>query len=335
MYLSDYLDINKLENRLEDGYISARKHSNPNIPLVIYSYTKKAQYNWKWDDVIRKCRGLIVNYNNFEIVSRPYEKFFEIGQHPETAPLTVRDMDANFGPPIITEKVNGCLGIFWKYQQYWGIATKGSFESPHALWATKWLEDHVEQSGPLVFPEGYTPVFEIICQEIQPHVIKYLKDELILLDFINNETGEELRGQEFSEYPYKNKLRFSRQYFPTFEEALKTDNNLMEGYVASWTIPGQPPFKVKIKFPTFKENRKKFYQELRNIEIESKAQNNAAEYGAIRKKAADIVIEALKTCTTRKEFADYFNSDERKQCAAECFRILDYDGKEKDAIIIN
>ena len=327
MKLSEYLDEAKLAEHVNRGLVTVRHHNT--LPLSIYSYSRKAMYSNHWDDITTKTRGLIVDKEG-NIVARPYEKFFAVGQHPSTDPLTIRDMDANFGPPVITEKINGCLGIFWKYGVHWGVATKGSFHSPHAEWATKWLEDHIEHNGRLIFPEGYTPVFEIICQDVQPHVIKYPKDRLVLLGFVNNQSGEELEygwDDGVAAYAYRNHLFATPKVTIDVQDAMQSDSDKFEGYVATYNIPGQVPYKLKIKFPTFIKNRRKFYADrLAGRELTEEELEELAQAKITQSKAKTIVTEALVKFTTRKEFAEYFNLPENKEYASECFRLLDYDG---------
>lgn len=318
MKLSEYIDTRKLEHHLFTGLVVARRHST--LPLTVYSYGRRAVFDNHWDDVTRKTRGLIVD-DDGNIIARPYEKFFsyEFPGVSETYARSVENIDKAYGPPVITEKINGCLGVYWKYGEEWGISTKGSFNSEHAKWATKWMQDHVQKYGTLQFPEGYTPVFEIICQDVQPHVIKYRYDECVLLSLINIETGEELSHTETVIQGLVNELRVPVEFTKTLTEALGDDSDYFEGYVATWHRPGLAPFKLKVKFPTFLENRKVFYEEQKQAK-EQVVKDDMTE------KAKAIVKEALVTCTTRKEFADYFNLPNHKPYASICFKLLDYDG---------
>jgi tRNA splicing ligase len=324
MKLAEYLDVAKLNRSMADGYVTVRAHNT--LPLVIYCYSRKAVYDNHWDDITTKTRGLIVDKDQ-NIVARPYEKFFAYNTQgrSETYPRSVENVEKEFGTPVITEKVNGCLGIFWKYGTHWGIASKGSFHSPHAEFATKWMEDHIENNGKLVFPEGYTPVFEIICQEVQSHVIKYPADGLVLLNFVNIETGEELSRYDTTLYGAKNSLGYPMLTYLPLKDALENDSDQLEGYVATYNRPGQAPLKLKIKFPTFLKNRKAFYEEQK-----AKETGDDVRYKEIFDKVASIVKDALVYCTTQKEFAAFFFKPENKFYARGCFALLNYEqDKEK------
>ncbi len=317
MKLEDYIDIQKLHHHVNVGLVTARRHNS--LPLTIYCYGRKAVFDQIWDSVTTKTRGLIVD-DSGEVIARPYEKFFSIDQKPALLEHA-KGLEVLYGPPTITEKVNGCLGIFWKYGIHWGIASKGSFHSPHAEFATRWMENHIEEHGPLVFPEGFTPVFEIICQEVQLHVIKYPEDGLVLLDLIKLETGEEVNYDDIQRYAQRNKLKYPFDVEVDLQTALMDDSERLEGYVATYNIPGQAPFKLKIKFPTFLKNRKLFYEEQRLKTEPVKTE----QYQTIHDKAAEIVKAALVLCTEQKEFAVYFSRPENVFYAPVCFAMLNYD----------
>jgi tRNA splicing ligase len=332
MKLNDYLDTDKLAKYVESGLVTVRSHDT--LPLSIYCYGRTAVFDNVWDDITCKTRGLIVEDGTNEIIARPYEKFFSLEQMAAIKqPIDVEHLDELYGPPVITEKVNGCLGIFWKYGVHWGIASKGSFHSPHAAFATKWMEDHIENNGKLVFPEGFTPVFEIICQEIQPHVIKYPEDGLVLLNFVKLETGEELDSRESDKYALKNKLFEPILFAGPLDYFLNDDNDTFEGYVATYNRPGQPPLKLKIKFPTFLASRKKFYAERKEKELVVTTDWKLGRYAEIHKAAANILQDALVHCTERHEFIAYFNQPDNKRYRAVCIAMLDTNTKKYQELI--
>jgi RNA ligase len=321
MKLHEYLDVKKLRQHINVGLVTERFHDT--LPLAIYCYGRKAVYAQHWDDVTTKTRGLIVDLNTHEIIARPYEKFFDKQQSELILGLDIENIDALFGPATVTEKVNGSLGIFWRYGIHWGVASKGSFHSPHAEFATKWLENRVEENGPLVFPDGYTPVFEIICQEIQPHVIKYPGDGLVLIGLIKLETGEEVSWQVLDDYGWRNALCVPFQSHPHLDDLLKMDSSTYEGVVLTYDRPGQAPYKIKVKFPTFLKNRKEFYENIQRV-----AHHDDEKYVEIFNRATATLQDALVFCTTRKEFAEFFIKND-PEVAPVCFAMLDEEDHKK------
>src|SRR5271156_1066714 len=145
MKLDQLLNIDLLNKHRMDGFVGCQYH--PTLPLRIYNYTHLAQYDGKaWGDgTIDYCRGLIVD-NEDNIIARPFKKFHNLNtaSMPETL---VENLPLEL--PEITKKMDGSLGIWYPDGTPAGaIATRGSFTSPQALWATKWWKMHVAKFDP-------------------------------------------------------------------------------------------------------------------------------------------------------------------------------------------
>lgn len=154
-HIHDILNPRELTAALANGFLKAQHH--PTLPLVIYNYTPKTQYERVWNDVTRRCRGLIVNVETGEIVARPFPKFFNYGEDTSTL-----DLDAVV---TVSDKADGSLGIAYPTPGVgtgWSIATRGSFTSDQAEFATKMLWTDYADWTP---PEGVTVLFEIIYPE--------------------------------------------------------------------------------------------------------------------------------------------------------------------------
>jgi len=155
--LNSILNVEKLEALIDDGFIS-RKFHNEYPELAICNYTPAAQYSKDlvWGEELAWCRGLIYNVDTMEIVALPFKKFWNFSdeRHPETMPENLpHDI------PLVTDKLDGSLGILfeWKGQNF--VATRGSFHSEQATWATNWLRNRYPR---LQLPKGYTLLVEII-----------------------------------------------------------------------------------------------------------------------------------------------------------------------------
>lgn len=249
MKVNDYITEESLINSVAEGWVDQKLH--PTLPLAIYTYSRKTVYEDHWTDATLKCRGLIVDLNTGEIVARPFEKFFNISTdfRPET---WISNLPATAS--VVAEKLDGSLGILYQYKGFTGVASKGSFESDHALWATGWYNENCKNAE---WPAGYTPVFEMICQSVQYHVVHYsLADQLVLIGLINNETGEELFESALQYWGDKNKIATATHYFKSVGQVLQEDRPNTEGYVLSWYRQGQTPLKVKVKHETFLELQK-------------------------------------------------------------------------------
>src|SRR5690348_1765761 len=192
MKLSEYIDVTKLKDYVAQGYVRESYHDE--FPLVQFTYDRKAVYDNVWDEVTTKCRGLIVDmYKSGEIIARPFEKFFnyDTGYRPETQ-LENLPIETQ---PIVTEKMDGSLGILYNYKGVDYLASKASFYSEHAKAGTKWYHKHVGLKGE--WPEGYTPVFEMVFPSVQRIVVDYDWEGLVLLGLVNINTGAEIHALEY------------------------------------------------------------------------------------------------------------------------------------------
>jgi RNA ligase len=144
------------------GFVKVQRHPVFPDALAIVNYTAKAQQNYHWNDVTEQCRGLIYNPMTFDIVARPFRKFYN---HNEAQAPKI-DADE-----IVTayDKMDGSLGIVYRAPDaVLRVATRGSFSSDQALWATQWLHDNVGKYWGEMLGHGYewrqymTDMFEII-----------------------------------------------------------------------------------------------------------------------------------------------------------------------------
>ncbi len=171
--------IDKLEKYIEDGYVSKRKH--PVYPICILNYTQKTQFEWNFNEVTLACRGLVVN-ENYEVLARPFSKFFSLEQLEGTDVVSSR---LNQSVQVM-DKVDGSLGIIFKYNNEIIVSTRGSFESDQANKATKLVDMYYKK----LIKEGFTYLVEIVYPE-NSIVLSYgALEDLILLSVIDTITGE-------------------------------------------------------------------------------------------------------------------------------------------------
>jgi RNA ligase len=169
--------LNKYHN---DGLLYKQTH--PTLPLTIWNYTEKVQYEELWDEVTLMCRGLVTDSEG-TIIARPFKKFFnmEEGKHTPTSEFEVY------------EKMDGSLGIFFYYEGSPVFATRGSFTSDQAIKGREILNKYNWQYGTY---EGYTYLFEIIYPENRVVVNYNGLEELIVLGVIETSTGKECKYSE-------------------------------------------------------------------------------------------------------------------------------------------
>lgn len=182
--MSNGLDFDEIHRQVDAGYISVRNH--PEYPLRIFNYTEKAQYDSHWTAETLACRGLIVDGSN-RIVARPFKKFFSYEQLNGNIPA---------GSFTAFEKLDGSLGISYHWEGQWHIATRGSFESPQAVKASKMLRTQYARAelDPL-----FTYLFEIIYPGNRIVVDYGGKRELVLLTVVDTATGVDCGLHDFAD----------------------------------------------------------------------------------------------------------------------------------------
>ncbi|WP_309735259.1 RNA ligase [Chamaesiphon sp. OTE_75_metabat_556] len=171
-------DPQTLPTLIEQGYIIRQTH--PSLPLTIYNYTAKAQFDRYWVAETLHCRGLVLDAD-YQPIARPLPKFFNLSEHQDTLPE---------GVPEIYEKLDGSLIMLFCYQGQWEVASRGSFASDQAQMARVLLADRQADLDKL--DRKYTYLFEIIYPSNRIVVDYGAAQRLVLLAAVHTQTGAEL-----------------------------------------------------------------------------------------------------------------------------------------------
>jgi RNA ligase len=176
--------LEKLNKYYEDGLLYKQVH--PTLPLTIWNYTEKVQYENLWDEVTLSARGLVTD-DTGDIVATPFQKFFNIeeGKFEPTE---------NFE---VFEKMDGSLGIVFWYRGQWVVATRGSFTSDQAIKAREILRKY---NTNIMF-RHLTFCFEIIYPENRI-VLDYGNDEKLVLLGTFDKNGKEIDVEMWSQYGF-------------------------------------------------------------------------------------------------------------------------------------
>jgi RNA ligase len=219
--LGDIAPMSVFEADVAERFINVQHH--PELPLDIYNYTQAAQFNKHWTPATLASRGLIVNRDTLEIVSRPLGKFFNYSEN-KVDPALLQ------GPVVFTEKLDGSCGISYPTPDGLAIATRGSFTSDQALHATQIYRERYH--GKWRPKHGRTYMWEIIYPTNRIVVNYGEKDDIVLIAAVDNRTGKSISATEVSEWPGERVEAFP---FASMEDVLAapTRNN-HEGYVAHY-----------------------------------------------------------------------------------------------------
>jgi len=224
-------DINILNDYIEKGLVV--KNDHPTLPLSIYNYSRTTQYEGKWDNITKSCRGLILDREG-NVVAKSFDKFFNLEEHnPEEIPNEEFE---------VYEKLDGSLGILFWYQGKWILASKGSFISDQAIKGKNILNSKYNVEP---IPKGYTTLVEIIYPENRI-VCGYGNDEvLVVLSMVSNASGKELDYDSLLKINEETGLPVIKKYdgiqdYKTLKTLISKDR---EGYVVRF----RNGFRIKIK----------------------------------------------------------------------------------------
>ena len=153
--VQEYLQTNSLESLTEELAIKAYFH--PELPLVGLKY---CQINSpRSHPVVRECRGIVLEMDTWEVVAKPFRRFFNVGEFIEDF------KQFNWNDFTVVDKADGSLIIAYTYQGKWHFNTSGSFGlgklGPYGgTWRDLFLEVLPEDAS-LQGLENYTLMFEL------------------------------------------------------------------------------------------------------------------------------------------------------------------------------
>ena len=239
-------EANMLLNEIIEGYVNVNKH--PTEDLYIYNYSRHTQYDWHWNDITIRCRGLILDGEGC-LVAKGFDKFFTDDQLKSENLDHLIPTDEKY---TISNKLDGSLGIMYFVDKTPYIATRGSFVSEMAITANGWLRDRYNH---IVFDDKYTYDFEIIYPENRIVVDYGAEQKLVLLGIMDNETLEErdIYDEEFA-YIREQGIEFAEKYdgFKDYKDIIaKFDGDRSkEGFVVQFHPSN---FRVKMKLEWYKK----------------------------------------------------------------------------------
>ena len=353
------MEITVLNDYYERGLIT--KQSHPTLPLTIWNYTEKVQYENLWDEITLRCRGLITDNSTGKVIVEPFKKFFN---YEELVADRIPDarIPSKGDYVYVQEKMDGSLGILFYYEDEWIMATRGSFTSDQAIKGLEIVKNNYFLDA---FLREYAYLVEIIYPENRI-VVDYRKEKVTFLSVVLNRNFEGWNISGDSELHWttansifkcigikKKDIVKTEQHFNFSDELyqlLKSKNEKnKEGYVLRYQ-PGN--FRMKIKFEDYvrlhkimtnlsttavwevllngqnmdsilKDVPDEFYQKIREYEHKLHC-----EFLALKSEYEDH-FESIRRLGTRKLFAQFANT---------CFKhpkilFAMYDGKNVDEMI--
>jgi RNA ligase len=207
--------LEKLNEYFEKGLVYKQVHLT--LPLIIWNYTEKVQYEGLWDEITLSCRGLVTD-DKGNIVAKPFDKFFNIeeGKFEPTEKFEV------------WEKMDGSLGIVFWYQGQWVVATRGSFTSDQAI---KGIELLKKYNTDIMF-RHLTFCFEILFKN-NKIVVDYGDYEGLVLLGTFDKNGKEYDVEMWREYGFDVVKKYDGiNDYKQLKEMVKNDQ---EGFVVKFS----------------------------------------------------------------------------------------------------
>ena len=228
----------------QNKYIYEKKYGD----ISSFNFTREAFYDKKWNEQTTKARGLFINTANGTVVARSYPKFFNVNERAETK-FSMLQHKLKF-PVTAYVKENGFLGMvsYNPDTDDFFITSKSSPDSEFSAWLKAMFYENVNDAAGLkeyLKRKNVTMVFECVDMENDPHIIKYDKSHLFLLDIVKNQLEYEKLpyqqlvqiGKEFGfevktrAYQFMDWQSFRNWYTEIMDEEYLYDGNVVEGFV--------------------------------------------------------------------------------------------------------
>jgi RNA ligase len=172
--------------------------------VIKYAVAFEETFLWDSNDPVgsairRECRGMIFNQDG-ELISRPYAKFFNIGEKEETQLNKVNLYESH----IVLEKLDGSMIRPIPTAEGFNLATKAGV-TEISQQAEVFISDkpHYAKFIHSMFDGKLTPIFEWVSRKNRI-VVDYENDNLILTAIRNTEMGHYL--------PYFNMLDLAEHW---------------------------------------------------------------------------------------------------------------------------
>jgi RNA ligase len=230
-----YYDISVLRDYEARGLITGRDH--PELPLTVWNYTAKTQYENLWDYVTTSTRGVVTNHVG-TVVSPCIPKFFNLSQTEHSI--------GSF--KHAQQKLDGSLIHIFYYEGQWICSSRGSFASDQAKWAQALVDDLPDYFNSTPSAKGSTYVCELIHPDnriVLDYGVEYSLRLItaFTLDF-KEDSWSEYEAEWVTDWPWEVAQRYTLEEVPAIMKLTG-----IEGVV----LIDDHGFRVKIKTEEYVE----------------------------------------------------------------------------------
>ena len=262
--------IGDLVNRMrESKYVMERKFGN----ISSFNFTRDAFYSDKWNNETMHARGLFIDIPNEKVAARSYNKFFAVNEQKDTR-FDILQFKFKF-PVSAYVKENGFLGIvsYDASKDDFFISSKSTPTGEFSDYLRDMFDKVVEDKAGLkeyIKDNDVSFVFECVDIVNDPHIIKYDKSHLYLLDIIKND-------MDFSKLPYDEMVKVADRFkleHKTLAKVMSTWDEFRDWYVEinqedylyngkhieGFVVEDTANFMVKVKLDYYK-----FWKHMRSV----------------------------------------------------------------------
>lgn len=168
--------------------------------FVLFKYDQAICKSWDFP-FVSDCRGIIVrllkqkkNSQSWEIVSRPFTKFFNQNES-KCKYQEEKDFNPLCEQFYFLEKVDGtCIQFWYDYEiSQWKFSTLGKVTPDD--WVIRLISIHFPKENYIHLKPGFTYLFELCCKE-NKIVTEYETDRIYLISVRNIESSQYLKEEE-------------------------------------------------------------------------------------------------------------------------------------------
>jgi hypothetical protein len=238
---------------LESLYNRFGIHSKIKDNMVILDYDQILSYEHKDRNIVRECRGLVLENETWNIIAKSYNRFFNYLENSDSEYF-------NWNLFNCYEKVDGSIIRVCMYNGSMKVFTRFSFADQRIseLYKKTWSEASLECLNDIQIKfiqdnPKYTYVFEFCSPYTQ--VVRYYEESIMIMTSIfDNQTGEEISENNQVYKDAKIVFKWADQYkFTNVDQIidklniLKNEQSSFEGFV----VKDSNGIRLKIKNPYY------------------------------------------------------------------------------------
>ena len=293
-----------IENLRRNKYIFEKELGNN---ISSFNFSKEAFYNKVWNNMTTQARGLFIDTNNYLVVARSYNKFFNLDERVETKYDNLKEQLVY--PINFFLKYNGFLGILSICDNELVFGTKSQLDGEFSnyfknIFYKIFDKNQIEAIKNRLLKNESSMVFEVVDSNNDKHIIEYEKDKLVLLDEIYNsieylkidyielKTFADKNNMEVKELVYiANDLN---EFENIFTDIKNKDYKYKEEYVEGFVIEDNSGFMFKYKTEYYKKwklLRTRMENAIKNNDFKAKDNNEIEFMKFLESKYKDKIID--------------------------------------------